>query len=62
MTQTATDLSAEFMDEDLRGLALILDYAHEQARKLAMMFHENFQKYTEGVPEEIRKAGPKYKG
>jgi hypothetical protein len=42
MTQTATDLSAEFMDEDLRGLALILDYAHEQARKLDLADTSDF--------------------
>ncbi len=34
----------------------------EQARKLALMFHENFKKYTDGVPEEIKQAGPTYKG
>jgi hypothetical protein len=38
MTQQATkDWSATFFDEDLRGLALILDYANEQARKLALL-------------------------
>lgn len=37
MTQQATtDWSTTFFEEDLRGLALILDYANEQARKLAL--------------------------
>jgi phosphoenolpyruvate carboxykinase (ATP) len=30
----------------------------EQARKLAAMFKENFQKYADDVPEEVRAAGP----
>ncbi|MEX2393446.1 MAG: phosphoenolpyruvate carboxykinase (ATP) [Actinomycetota bacterium] len=30
----------------------------EQARKLASMFKENFSKYADGVPDEVRSAGP----
>lgn len=30
-----------------------------QARKLATLFQENFQKYADGVEEAIRRAGPK---
>ena len=30
-----------------------------QARKLAAMFRENFEKYAAGVPEEVREAGPR---
>jgi phosphoenolpyruvate carboxykinase (ATP) len=30
----------------------------EQARKLASMFKENFEKYAADVPEEVRSAGP----
>jgi phosphoenolpyruvate carboxykinase (ATP) len=30
-----------------------------QARKLAHLFQENFAKYADGVPEAVRKAGPK---
>jgi phosphoenolpyruvate carboxykinase (ATP) len=29
-----------------------------QAKALAAMFKENFQKYDDGVPEEVRSAGP----
>jgi phosphoenolpyruvate carboxykinase (ATP) len=29
-----------------------------QAAKLAAMFKENFEKYADGVPEEVRSAGP----
>jgi hypothetical protein len=36
------DFSADFSDEDLRGLALILDYAHEQARKLDLADTSDF--------------------
>ena len=32
----ATDWAAEIRQEDLRGLALILEYANEQAQKLAL--------------------------
>ena len=32
----ATDWTAEIRQEDLRGLALILEYANEQAQKLAL--------------------------
>ncbi|MGB5105387.1 MAG: phosphoenolpyruvate carboxykinase (ATP) [Candidatus Zixiibacteriota bacterium] len=32
-----------------------------QAKALAVMFHQNFVKYTEGVPDEIKAAGPTYK-
>ncbi len=35
-SNTAAEWSADFMDEDLRGLALILEYATEQAQKLAL--------------------------
>lgn len=30
----------------------------DMAKRLAVMFHENFKKFTEGVPAEIRAAGP----
>jgi phosphoenolpyruvate carboxykinase (ATP) len=30
----------------------------EQAKKLAAMFRENFAKYADGVPDEVRAAGP----
>ena len=30
----------------------------DQARKLAAMFKENFEKYADGVPDEVRSAGP----
>jgi phosphoenolpyruvate carboxykinase (ATP) len=30
-----------------------------QARRLAGLFQENFQKYADGVPEAVRQAGPK---
>ncbi len=33
-----------------------------QAKALAKMFHDNFAKFTNGVPEEIKAAGPTYKG
>jgi phosphoenolpyruvate carboxykinase (ATP) len=29
-----------------------------QARKLAAMFHDNFGKYADDVPESIKTAGP----
>ena len=29
-----------------------------QARKLAGLFQENFTKYAEDVPEDVRSAGP----
>jgi hypothetical protein len=32
----ATDWTADIRQEDLRGLALILEYANEQAQKLAL--------------------------
>jgi len=32
----ATDWTAEIRQDDLRGLALILEYANEQAQKLAL--------------------------
>jgi hypothetical protein len=32
----ATDWTADITQEDLRGLALILEYANEQAQKLAL--------------------------
>lgn len=41
MTRT-TDFSMDMSDEDLRGLALILDYAHEQARKLDLADTSDF--------------------
>jgi phosphoenolpyruvate carboxykinase (ATP) len=31
----------------------------EQARRLARMFEENFQKFAEGVDEAVRRAGPR---
>ncbi len=34
----------------------------KQAQALAVMFHKNFTKFIEGVPEEIKAAGPTYKG
>jgi phosphoenolpyruvate carboxykinase (ATP) len=30
----------------------------EQARKLATMFSENFEKFAAGVSEAVRKSGP----
>ncbi len=38
------------------------DAFDKQARALAVMFHDNFKKFTDGVPEDIRAAGPTYKG
>lgn len=35
-SNAAAEWSGDFMDEDLRGLALILEYATEQAQKLAL--------------------------
>jgi phosphoenolpyruvate carboxykinase (ATP) len=31
----------------------------EQAAKLAQMFKDNFAKYADGVPDEVRQAGPR---
>jgi len=30
-----------------------------QAKKLAALFHSNFEKYAAGVPQAVRDAGPK---
>lgn len=44
---------------DPRGTWADPEAYDRQARRLAQLFQENFQKYAEGVEEAIRQAGPR---
>ena len=54
---TCPDVPAEFLQP--RNTWQDKDAYDEQARKIARMFQENFEKYADGVSEAVRHAGPK---
>ena len=51
------DVPAEFLQP--RNTWQDKDAYDEQARKIARMFQENFEKYADGVSEAVRLAGPR---
>jgi phosphoenolpyruvate carboxykinase (ATP) len=54
---TCPDVPAEFLQP--RNTWQDKDAYDEQARRIARMFHENFEKYADGVSDAVRMAGPR---